>query len=168
CHAGQCPGITTCGTKWGKRYAYIMTMLPTIAASATECQKTKRKMLPSEPTWFVAAVAIQMDWASIILPITPPALFAASIRIGFRFNCSAVMRCNPPKSAFDEVSPPVSATPSQPMYVPKKGNSQPVRVNAKPKTASMPEYRVTYPSPSMQDIAMTANLMRYTVFLKMR
>ena len=34
---------------------------------------------------------------------------------------------------------PVRATPSQPMNVPKKGNSQPVRVKAKPKTASIPE-----------------------------
>jgi len=37
-----------------------MTMTPTMAASATECQKTKRKMEPSLPTWLVAAVAMQM------------------------------------------------------------------------------------------------------------
>jgi len=64
------------------------------------------------------------------LPITPPALFAAPMRIGLKFNCSAVMRCNPPNSAFDDVSLPVNATPSQPMYVPKKGKNHPVRVNA--------------------------------------
>ena len=47
-----------CGTSWGKTYAYSITMLPTIAANDTECQKTNRKILPSEPTWFVAAVRI--------------------------------------------------------------------------------------------------------------
>jgi len=44
-------------------------------------RKTKRKMEPSLPTWLVAAVAMQMDCASIILPITPPALFVAHIKI---------------------------------------------------------------------------------------
>src|SRR5579859_3018295 len=111
---------------------------------------------------------MQMDCASIILPITPPALFAAPIRIGLRFNCCAVMRCNPPKSALEEVSLPVNATPSHPINVPKKGKNHPVRVNASPSTASMPEYRVTYPNPSMHDIAIIANRMRYTVFPKIR
>ena len=41
--------------------------------------------------------------------------------------------------AFDAVSLPVRATPSHPRKVPKKGNIQPVRVKAKPSTASMPE-----------------------------
>src|SRR5713101_4965147 len=143
-----------------------MTMMPTIAARATECQKTKRKIEPSLPTWFVAAVAMQMDCASIILPITPPALFVAHIKIskwGVKLSCCAVIFCKPPKSAFEEVSLPVSATPSHPMNVPKNGKSQPVRVNASPRTASMPEYRVTYPKPSMHVIATIANLSRTRV-----
>src|SRR6266446_945594 len=129
------------GMNCGKTYAYIMTMMPTIAASATECQNTIRKIDPSLPTWFVAAVAMQIDCASIIFPITPPALFVAHIRIGLRFSCCAVIFCKPPNSTFEDVSLPVSATPSQPINVPKNGKSQPVRVNARPKTASMPEYR---------------------------
>ena len=52
-------------------------MMPTIEPSAIECQKTKRKIMPSLPTCSVAAVAMVMDCASTILPITPPALFAA-------------------------------------------------------------------------------------------
>src|SRR6266480_929403 len=104
-----------------------------------ECQKTKRKMEPSLPTWLVAAVAMQMDCASIILPITPPALFVAHMRMGLRLSCWAVIFCKPPKRTFEDVSLPVRATPSQPMKVPKKGKNQPVRVNARPKTASMPE-----------------------------
>src|SRR5229473_330416 len=141
------------GMNCGSTYAYIMTMMPTIAASATECQKTKRKIEPSLPTWLVAAVAMQMDCASIILPITPPALLVAHMRIGLKWSCCAVIFCKPPKSAFEEVSLPVSATPSHPINVPKNGKNQPVRVKANPKTASMPEYLVTYPKPSMHDIA---------------
>src|SRR5712692_10262900 len=71
---------------------------------------------------------MQMDCASIILPITPPALFVAHMRIGLKFNCCAVIFCKQPKRAFDEVSLPVSATPSHPMNVPKNGKNQPVPV----------------------------------------
>src|SRR5713101_7501988 len=92
-----------------------------------------------------------MDCASTILPITPPALFAE------------VMRCRLPNSAFEEVSLPVRATPNQPRNVPKNGKNQPVCVNARPKTASVPEYRVTNPSPSIPEIASTANRIRKTV-----
>src|SRR5947209_33295 len=120
------------GMNCGKTYAYIMTMIPTIAASATECQKTNRKIDPSLPTWFVAAVAMQIDCASIIFPITPPALFVAHIRIGLRFSCCAVIFCKPPNSTFEDVSLPVSATPSQPINVPKNGKSQPVRLKSRP------------------------------------
>src|SRR5713101_2326782 len=104
-----------------------------------------------------------MDCASTILPITPPAELAAHIRTGSRPSCSAVMRCKLPNNAFEEVSLPVSATPSQPRNVPKNGYSHPVRVNASPSTASIPEYRVTNPSPSMNEIATTANLIRTKV-----
>ena len=116
-----------------------MTMTPTMAARETECQKTKRKMEPSWPTWLVAAVAMVMDWASIILPMTPPAELVAAIRTGLRSSCCAVIFCRPPKRTFEEVSLPVRATPSQPMNAPKKGKNQPVRVKARPRTASMPE-----------------------------
>ena len=53
--------VNPCGTAEWKTYAYSMTMIPTIAPSAMECQKTKRKMMPSFPTCSVAAVAIVMD-----------------------------------------------------------------------------------------------------------
>src|ERR1051326_5878678 len=143
-------------------------MMPTIAPSASECQTTKRKIKPSLPTWLVAAVATHIDCASTILPITPPALFAAVISTGSRCNCSAVIRCKLPKSAFEEVSLPVSATPSQPRKVPKNGKNHPVCVNARPNTASVPEYLVTKPNPSMAEIATTANRMRFNVWKKIR
>ncbi len=80
-----------------------------------------------------------IDCASTILPITPPALFAAHIRTGSICSCCAVIRWRLPNRAFDDVSLPVKATPSQPRNVPKKGNHHPVRVNASPSTASSPE-----------------------------
>src|SRR6059036_435550 len=120
-----------------------------------ECQNTQRKMIPSLPTWSVADVATVMDCASTILPITPPAELAAHMRIGSSLSCCAVMRCRLPNKAFEEVSLPVRATPNQPRYVPKKGYSHPVRVNASPSTASSPEYRVVNPSPSMKEMATT-------------
>src|SRR5262249_18800219 len=97
------------------------------------------------------------------LPITPPALLADVIRMGSRCNCSAVMRCRLPNSAFDEVSLPVRATPNHPRKVPKNGKNHPVWVNASPNTASVPEYRVTKPNPNMQAIASTAQRIRYSV-----
>ena len=47
-------------------------------------------------------------------------------------SCSAVMRCNPPNNTFEDVSDPVSATPSQPIRVPKNGYARPVFASANP------------------------------------
>ena len=41
-------------------------------------------------------------------------MFDATINVGLSPNCSAVIRCRLPNSAFDDVSLPVSATPNQP------------------------------------------------------
>src|SRR5207248_3719076 len=112
---------------------------PTRHASAIECQNTKRKMEPSWPNQLVAVDATTMDWASIILPITPPDELAAPIRIGDSPSCCAVIFCNPPNSTFDAVSEPVSATPSQPSNVPKNGYRKPALANARPSVASIPE-----------------------------
>src|SRR5260370_597355 len=98
--------------------------------------------------------------------LTQPALLAAHMSTGSIPSCCEVIRCKLPNSALDDVSLPVSATPSQPRNVPKNGYAQPVRVNARPSTASSPEYRVTYPSPSMNEIAITARRMRTSVCQK--
>src|SRR5262245_34627925 len=63
----------------GCAYAWRSVIRPTMAASTTLCQMTALKMSASLPIWFVAAVATQMLWASIILPITPPVLLAVLI-----------------------------------------------------------------------------------------
>ena len=62
-------------------------MIPTIEHSATECHATNRKIIPSFPTCSVAAVAIVIDCASTIFPITPPALLAAHISTGSIPSC---------------------------------------------------------------------------------
>src|SRR6202011_4165048 len=103
-----------------------MTRMPTKQASAIECQNTKRRMVPSCPNQLVAVEATTIDCASIILPMTPPDEFAAPIRIGERPSCSEVIFCRLPNSTFEAVSDPVSATPTQPSKVPKKGYSTPV------------------------------------------
>src|SRR5215471_193031 len=98
-----------------------MTRTPTRQASAIECPKTNRRIVPSCPNQLVAVEATTIDCASIILPMTPPEELAAPIRIGDNPSCSEVIFCNPPKSTLEAVSEPVSATPSQPSKVPKKG-----------------------------------------------
>ncbi|MNP20644.1 hypothetical protein D3C76_1132240 [compost metagenome] len=65
--------------------------------------------------------ATTIDWASTILPMTPPELLAAAINTGLMPSCSDVTRCRPPNSTLDAVSEPVSATPSQPSRVPNIG-----------------------------------------------
>ena len=71
----------------------------------------------------VATPATTMLCASIILPMTPPVLFAAAISIGERPSCCAVTCCRLPKSTFEAVSLPVSATPSQPSSGEKNGKA---------------------------------------------
>ena len=69
------------GTMWvnGGTNACSAVIAPTTQARKTLCQITALKMSASRPIWFVPAVATQMLWASIILPITPPVLFAVQI-----------------------------------------------------------------------------------------
>src|SRR5215831_2477319 len=102
-------------------------------------------MFPSCPYHSVAVLATTILCASIILPITPPELLAAAIRLAGTPTCSAEILCKLPNRTFDEVSEPVRATPNQPSSVPKKGYSAPVRANANPMVASRPEYRVRKP-----------------------
>src|SRR5712671_3641730 len=132
-----------------------MTRRPTRQASAIECLNTKRRIVPSCPYQLVAVEATTIDWASIILPITPPEELAAPIRIGEMLSCSEVIFCRLPNRMFDAVSDPVSATPSQPSRVPKKGYSTPVAANARPSVASTPERRVSVPIASIAEIVIS-------------
>src|SRR6201985_2569763 len=97
--------------------------MPTRQASAIECLNTKRRMVPSCPYQLVAVEATTIDWASIILPITPPEELAAPISTEDRPSCSEVIFCRLPNRMFEAVSDPVNATPNQPSQEPKKRTS---------------------------------------------
>src|SRR5271157_1332016 len=105
----------------GYTYAWRKTRQPTNAAKARLWKKTYRKMSPSWPYHCVAVLATTMLWASIILPITPPALLAEHMSVELIPICSAEIRCKLPKSTLEDVSEPVSATPNHPSSVPKNG-----------------------------------------------
>src|SRR6201996_6487752 len=129
--------------------------MPTRQASVIECQNTKRRIEPSWPYQLVAVEATTIDWASIILPITPPDELAAAIRIGDRPNCSDVIFCRLPNSTLEAVSDPVSATPNQPSKVPKKGYRTPVAAKARPSVASTPDNRVSVSIASIAEIVIS-------------
>src|SRR6202011_2547791 len=132
-----------------------MTSTPTRQASAIEWRNTKRRIEPSWPNQLVAVDATTIDWASIILPMTPPEELAAPIRIGDRPSCSEVIFCRLPNNTLEAVSDPVSATPNQPSKVPKKGYSTPVAANARPSVASTPDSRVSVPLASIAEIVIS-------------
>src|SRR5436309_494776 len=100
--------------------------MPTKEANAMLWKNTYRRISPSCPYHPVAVLATTMLCASIILPMTPPVLLAAHINIGETLTCCAVIFCRLPNNTLDDVSDPVSATPSQPSSVPKKGYRCPV------------------------------------------
>src|ERR1700761_5088253 len=90
-------------------------------ASVIECLNTKSRIVPSCPYQVGAVDATTIDCPSITLHITPPDEFAAAIKIGDRPSCCDVIFCRLPNRMLEAVSDPVSATPSQPSSVPKKG-----------------------------------------------
>src|SRR3569623_2999136 len=129
--------------------------MPTRHASVIECLNTKRKIVPSWPYQLVAGDATTIDWASSILPMTPPDEFAAAISIGGSPSCSEVIFCRLPNNTFDAVSEPVNATPNQTSKVPKNGYSTPVAAKARPSVASMPDRRVSVPVASIAEIVIS-------------
>src|SRR6202166_1097741 len=112
-------------------------------------------MVPSWPDQLGSVEAATIDCASIILPITPPDELAAAISTDDRPSCSDVIFCRLPNRMLEAVSEPVSATPSQPSSVPKKGYSTPVAANARPSVASTPDSRVSVPIASIAEIVIS-------------
>ena len=71
--------------------------------------------------------------------------------------------CRLPKSTFDDVSEPVSATPSHPSIAPKNGYSQPACANARPSVESRPAPLVVNPSASIAAIVSSENRTSFSV-----
>src|SRR5262245_47759196 len=109
-----------------------------------------------------------MDCASIILPMTPPELLDAAASTGETPSCCAVTCCKLPNSTLEDVSLPVSATPSQPRIGEKNGNKKPVLANASPIVASSPPNRVLKPSASIAAIVSSDQRTRQNVRPKTR
>lgn len=103
------------------------------------CFSVKRKRSDSLPANPVAAQATAIDCGEIILPVTPPVVFAATNNSGVTPIWFAVLACSAPNRAFDEVSEPVKNTPNQPKNGEKKGNATPVPASTSAKVEDRPE-----------------------------
>src|SRR5215216_3860260 len=86
---------------------------------------TLRKMSPSRPPRPTAAAPIARFCGEIILPSTPPEELAAASSVGERFAFCAAATWSVPKSEFDDVSDPVTATPSHPMIGDRNASAPP-------------------------------------------
>jgi hypothetical protein len=95
-----------------------------------------------------AAAAMARFWGEIILPSTPPELFEAAMSTGSSPALPAAVTCRAPNSEFDEVSEPVTATPSQPMIGESAANKPPAPAIQLPSVAVCPEAFITYASAS--------------------
>ena len=126
------------------------------AARATLCQKKKRRICPSPPLFRGDGRHDDALGVDHLAHHAAGAVGGARSDIGFRAQLLGVIRCRLPNSAFDDVSEPVSATPSQPRSGAKNGYDQPVLVKASPSVASLPLYLVTKASANMQAIVSSA------------
>src|SRR5674476_899193 len=106
--------------------------------------KILRTISPSLPDMPTAAAAIARFWGEIILPSTPPEELAAAIRAGLSPTSLAAETCNAPNSEFDDVSEPVTATPSQPRIGEMSANAAPAPAIHLPSDAVWPEAFMTY------------------------
>src|SRR3954453_12822826 len=86
---------------------------------------TRRKRSPSRPASPQTAAPIARFCGEIILPRTPPEELAAASSVGERLALAAGLTCSAPNSEFDEVSEPVTATPSHPRIGESKANRAP-------------------------------------------
>jgi L-lactate permease len=82
--------------------------------------RTRRRRSPSRPWRPVALVPTARFCGEIIFPSTPPEELAPTVRFGLTPICCAVTFCRFANRAFDDVSEPVSATPSHPINEAKK------------------------------------------------
>ena len=90
-----------------------------------------------------AAAPMARFWGEIILPSTPPLEFAAAISIGDRSAFSAADTCSAPNSALDDVSEPVTATPSQPRIGESRANAAPAPASQLPIVIVWPDRFMT-------------------------
>src|SRR3954451_24668257 len=113
------------------------------ARNPSDQPRTLRKMSPSRPDMLTAAAAMARFCGDTILPSTPPEEFAAAISSGDSPACLAAETCRAPKRLLDDVSEPVTATPSQPRIGDRIANNPPDVANHRPSVAVSPEAFMT-------------------------
>ena len=90
-----------------------------------------------------AAAPMARFWGEIILPSTPPLEFEAAISMGERSAFWAADTCSAPNSALDDVSEPVTATPSQPRIGESSANAAPAPASQLPIVIVWPDRFMT-------------------------
>src|SRR5262249_6767415 len=104
---------------------------------------TLRNNSPSRPTMATAAAPMARFCGEIILPITPADELAAAIRVGERPALWAAWTWSAPNNASDEVSEPVTATPSQPMIPDRKAKMLPAPASHSASVLVWPDWFIT-------------------------
>src|SRR6476620_903238 len=122
------------------------------------CFTVKRKRSASFPMRPTAAAPIDIDCGEIILPVTPPLAFAATVTTGSTPIALAEVCCILQKKAFDEVSEPVRNTPNQPRMGEKKGKRIPVLASAVPIVVDIPELLAINAKPTTEAIVIIGSL----------
>ena len=100
-------------------------------------------MSPSRPDMLTAAAAMARFWGDTILPSTPPEEFAAAISSCDKPACFAAETCRAPNRLLDDVSEPVTATPSQPRIGERIANNPPDVASQRPKVDVWPDAFMT-------------------------
>src|SRR5450830_1538914 len=108
----------------------------------------KRNRYPSRPDRPADDVPTTILCGEITLPATPPVAFVTTVSTGCMSIDSAVIFCMLQKRALEEVSLPVTNTPSQPRKAETNGKTMPAIVNALPRVTVMPDQLATYAKPS--------------------
>src|SRR5690606_38916880 len=121
--------------------------IPTSRHSATSMprlhQMTRRKMADSWPTRPTAVAAMVRFWGLIILPTTPPEVFAATSSAGSRPAFSAAVCWSVANRASALVSGPVTAVPSQPRIGERNAKAAPVPAIQVPMVIVWPDWFMT-------------------------
>src|SRR5215210_750833 len=119
---------------------------------------TLRNRSPSCPAIPTAAAPIARFCGEIIFPSTPPELLAAASSVLLTPASFAAATCRPPNSALDDVSDPVTATPSQPIIGDRNANKDPAPAAHSPSVIVWPDWFITYASASTEATVRIAHL----------
>ena len=122
-----------------------------------------RNSSPSCPARPTAAAPIARFCGEIIFPSTPPEELAAASSVGSSPASLAACTWSAPNSEFDDVSDPVTATPSQPMIDDRNARTPPAPAIHCPSVSVWAEKFMTYASASTVATVSVAHLSWFSV-----